>query len=119
MASTDPFANRYGNNKSGFRQNAKANFCLQIDQKYVQPLLDSHLKILNAKKTQFVGIKTLNYALRFVGIALKTAKTRKMCQEHIELILFQLTLPLLLLTEAECNIWNENPIEYVRLQVDK
>ena len=43
---------------------------------------------------------------------------RKLCQEHLQTILFELTLPLLLISENEFQLWSENPVEYVRLQVD-
>ena len=43
---------------------------------------------------------------------------RKLCQEHIQTILFELTLPLLLISQSEFQLWSENPVEYVRLQVD-
>ena len=51
-------------------------------------------------------------------MALNKVKMRKLCAEHIHTILFDLTLPLLLIGEYEYTLWNENPIEYVRLQVD-
>jgi hypothetical protein len=43
---------------------------------------------------------------------------RRLCQNHIQTILFDLTLPLLLITQYEFQQWQENPVEYVRLQVD-
>ena len=74
--------------------------------------------MLLARKTQFVGVKTLNCSLRFVASSLNKAKMRRLCQEHIQTILYELTLPLLLITEQEFQLWSENPVEYVRLQVD-
>ena len=74
--------------------------------------------MLLARKTQFVGTKTLNCALRFVATSLNKAKMRKLCQEHIQTILFELTLPLLLISQYEFQLWSENSVEYVRLQVD-
>jgi hypothetical protein len=110
--------------KSGNKSNIRANkrsvdaFHTEFDQHYSAPLCQSHLKILVDRKTQFVGTKTLNSSLRFVAIALSKAKMRKLCNPHIQTILYELTLPLLLITELEFNLWNENSIEYVRLQVD-
>ena len=43
---------------------------------------------------------------------------RKLCSEHINTILNDLTLPLLLVNQNEFQLWSENPVEYVRLQVD-
>ena len=74
--------------------------------------------MLLSRKTQFVGTKTLNCALVFVTNSLNKAKMRKLCQEHVHTILFELTLPLLLISENEFQLWSENPVEYVRLQVD-
>ena len=74
--------------------------------------------MLLSRKTQFVGTKTLNASLRFVATALNKAKMRRLCQEHVQTILFELTLPLLLITQYEFQIWGENATEYVRLQVD-
>jgi hypothetical protein len=65
-----------------------------------------------------VGTKALNSALRFVDIAVKKKYTRQQCQEHIRTILMELTLPLMMISAHEFSLWTENPIEYVRLQVD-
>ncbi len=45
--------------------------------------------------------------------------TRRMIQEHIKVILCEISLPLMLLSQSEYQLWSENPIEYVRLQVDQ
>lgn len=79
----------------------KNRFYEEFDNCYATKLYNSHLNILLAKKDQFVGLKTLNSSLRFVATALKGKKTRKMCQTHIDTILYQLTLPLLLITQYE------------------
>jgi len=93
-------------------------FFTEFDQHYAAKLCNAHLNMLLSKKEQFVGTKTLNCSLRFVAMAIKTAKMRKMCAPHIKTILFELTLPLMLVTQYEMETWTSNPIEYVRLQVD-
>jgi hypothetical protein len=40
-------------------------------------------------------------------------------QDHINTILFEISLPLMLINESEYSLWSENAIEYVRLQVDQ
>ena len=65
-----------------------------------------------------MGTRTLNSALRFVATALGKAKMRRLCAAHIQTILYKLTLPLLVMQQREFSLWEENPIEYVRLQVD-
>ena len=94
------------------------DFLLEFDKNHSGALCEANLNILLRKKTQFVGTKTLNSALRFVASAIKHAKMRKLCVQHIETILFELTLPLMLISQQEFNLWGENPIEYVRMQVD-
>ena len=42
-----------------------------------------------------------------------------MIQEHINVIMYEISLPLMLITQGEFELWNENPIEYVRMQVDQ
>lgn len=42
-----------------------------------------------------------------------------MIQEHINVIMYEISLPLMLLSQSEYQLWSENPIEYVRLQVDQ
>ena len=113
----DYAANRSGNNKRVNKRSYDA-FYAEFDRNYSQPLCQSHLKVLVDRKSQFVGTKTLNCSLRFVAIALSKAHMRKICQPHIQTILYELTLPLLLISEYEFQVWSENPTEYVRLQVD-
>lgn len=66
-----------------------------------------------------MGTKTLNSALRFVATALGKAKMRRLCQEHVQTILYELTLPLLLITQHEFELWQNDAVEFVRLQVDR
>jgi hypothetical protein len=65
----------------------------------VQDLIQSHLKIILDKRTKFVGTKTFCSALKTVQVGIKYSKTRKFLQEHINTILFDISLPLMLITE--------------------
>jgi hypothetical protein len=58
-------------------------------------------------------------SLKSVQIGIKFQITRRMIQEHINLIMYEISLPLMLLSQSEYQLWSENPIEYVRLQVDE
>ena len=107
----DSVANRSGNTRIKANQQSRDNFYREFDAQYSAVLCQSHLKVLLARKTQFVGTKTLNSALHFVATALGKAKMRRLCQEHISTILFELTLPLLLITQNEFSLWSENAVE--------
>ena len=95
------------------------NFQNFLQQTAVQPLLAVHYKILNDKRSKFVGTKTLFHSLKLVQICIKHKHTRQYIQEHMRSILFDLSLPLMLITQHEFNQWNENPVEYIRMQVDQ
>jgi hypothetical protein len=58
-------------------------------------------------------------SLKSVQIGIKFQITRRMIQEHINVIMYEISLPLMLLSQSEYQLWSENPIEYVRLQVDQ
>ena len=94
----DSIASRSGNKRIYTNKRSLDSFFLEFDSKYAEQLCTSHLKVLLARKDQFVGTKTLNSSLRFVQIALGKAKMRKLCQQHIQTILYELTLPLLLIS---------------------
>jgi hypothetical protein len=94
-------------------------FCRYFEQQHVGPVLQCHLAIIFAKRSKFVGTKTLCAALKTVQIGLKFGPTRKMINEHINVIMYEISLPLMLITQAEFELWTENSIEYVRMQVDQ
>jgi len=116
MVDSSPF--RSGNKKQSANKKSVDDYLVEFDKLYAGQLCEANLNILLRKKEQFVGTKCLNSALRFVASGIKNVKMRKLCAPHIQTILFELTLPLMLISEQEFNLWNENPIEYVRMQVD-
>lgn len=85
----------------------------------MESVLKCHLGIILKKRTNFVGTKTLCSALKTVQIAIKYNKTRRLIQDHINVILYEISLPLMLIGQAEYVSWSDNPIEYVRQQVDQ
>ena len=107
---------------SSRNKNAKqsvTDYLIEFDKKYATELCQASLQIIQRKiNQQFVGTKTLNASLRFLATAIKNAKLRKFLAEHIPDILFKLTLPLMMMTQEEGELWGENQIEYVRMQVD-
>lgn len=94
------------------------DFLNEFDNNYAMPIIQSHLNIALAKKTNFVGTRTLSSALKLLTISLKTQRTRQMLQDKISILLYDVCLPLMLITQSEYSLWTENPIEYVRYQVD-
>jgi hypothetical protein len=115
--------NRYGTpgqqNTQNPQQAQNLAFSKYFEQAHVGQVLQSHLNIILAKRQQFVGTKTLCMSLKSVQIGIKFQMTRRMIQEHINVIMYEISLPLMLLSQSEYQLWSENPIEYVRLQVDQ
>ena len=116
MVDSSPF--RSGNRTKSSGKKSVDDFLIEFDKNYAATLCEANLNVLLRKKDQFVGTKTLNSALRFVATGIKNAKMRKLCSPHIQTILFELTLPMMLISEQEYSLWNSEPIEYVRMQVD-
>lgn len=42
-----------------------------------------------------------------------------MIEQHINAILYEISLPLMLVSQNEFDLWQENQIEYVRMQMDE
>ncbi len=63
----------------------------------MESVLKCHLGIIMKKRTNFVGTKTLCAALKTVQIAIKFNKTRRLIQDHINVILYEISLPLMLI----------------------
>jgi hypothetical protein len=42
-----------------------------------------------------------------------------MISDHINVIMYEISLPLMLISQSEFELWTDNPIEYVRMQVDQ
>lgn len=61
---------RSGNAKSRTGLKAQDHFHKEFDANYAKPLCQAHINIINRKKTQFVGNKTLNSSLRFLSKAI-------------------------------------------------
>jgi hypothetical protein len=66
----DYSVNRSGNKKALTGIKPQDRFNSEFDKQYAQPLCQTHLNLINRKKTQFVGVKTLNSSLRFIAKAI-------------------------------------------------
>ena len=84
----DSFSNRSGSIRYKSNRQSLDTFIQNFDKFYSENLVRANLQILLCRKDQFVGTKALNCALKFVAMALSKKKTRRVCKEHIEYILF-------------------------------
>ena len=76
-----------------------------FEKTHVAQILQLHLGIILHKRQAFVGTKTLCGALRTVQIGMKYNVTRKMIEQHINVILYEISLPLMLISQNEFDLW--------------
>ena len=63
--------------------------------------------------------RALNSVIRMITTLLRSKlKHTKSILPYVKDILFNLSLPLLLTSQKEVILWQEDPVEYVRLQFD-
>lgn len=87
-------------------------------EQYAETLCESHLQIMFKRKTNFVGSKTLNYVIKLVTSATKVKKTMDRLIPFIDNILYETAIPLMLTSNRDQQLFEEDPIEYIRKQQD-
>jgi importin-7 len=70
------------------------------------------------RKSGFVGSKTLNFNIKYVAAATKLQKTMAKLLPFIENILYETVMPIMLVTHKDVTLFQEDPIEYIRKQLD-
>ncbi len=70
------------------------------------------------RQTQFVGSKCLNFVIKYVSAATKIKTTMTRLLPFIENILYQTVIPIMMVTERDISLFQEDPIEYIRKQED-
>ena len=81
-------------------------------------LLESHLQLMFRRKSGFVGSKTLNFNIKFVAASTKLPRTMTKLLPFIENILYETVMPIMLVTHKDVMLFDEDPIEYIRKQLD-
>jgi hypothetical protein len=77
------------------------NFCKEFDNQYAWPILESHLNVVFARKSRFVGTKAICASLKLLCSAIKVQRTRNLMQDKIPYILNEICIPMMLLSEQE------------------
>ena len=70
------------------------------------------------RREQFVGDRCLALSIKFLEMSMSYKATRTLLKPHIETILFNISLPLFVTSGKDMVTFQEDPIEYVRLQND-
>jgi len=85
---------------------------------YATPLFESHLRLLFSKKTNFVGSKCLNFNLKFISKCSQISYTMEKLKPYIEQILYEIIIPIMLVTEKDMDSFTNDPSEFIRNQFD-
>ena len=107
---------KYGNPK--FVDQEREAFSKMFQDKYAVPLLESHLALVFKRKTHFVGSKTLNFAIKYVSAATKIQITMDKLKPFVENLLYETIIPIMLVTQKDVTLYKDDPIEYIRKQLD-
>ena len=74
------------------------------------------MQIIISKQNQFVGTKTLALSIKVCSASLTFKQAREVINQYVEKILFEISLPLFMTTQQEISIFNDDPVEYIRMQ---
>lgn len=107
---------KYGNAK--YATDEEQAFSNYFADNYAEMLLESHLHLMFKRKTSFVGSKTLNFNIKYVTAGIKLPKTMEKLKPFIDNILYETIMPIMLITHKDATLFHEDPIEYIRKQLD-
>ena len=99
--------------KDGYEQ-----FIHYFSNTFSELLLETHLTLMFARKTNFVGSKCLNFNIKFVSASVKIPKTMSILKPFIESILYDTAIPIMMATQRDIQLFADDPIEYIRKQED-
>lgn len=105
---------KYGN--PAFVDEKHLTFSNYFLDKCAIPLLESHLQLVFKRKTNFIGSKTLNYAIKFVSSSVKQEKTMNILRPFVENLLYETIIPIMLVTHKDATLYKDDPIEFIRKQ---
>jgi hypothetical protein len=107
---------KYGNKV--YTKDDRKNFMEYFQRTFSEPLLESHLQHLLSRKTKFVGSKCLNFSMKFISAGTKIPATMTKLKPFIENILYEVVIPIIMPTHRDVNLFQDDPIEYIRKQED-
>ena len=107
---------KYGN--PVYAQDNYKKFSKNFQETFSELLLESHLMLMFARKTAFVGSKCLNFVIKYVSSATKIERTMSKLKPFIDNILYETVIPIMLPTMKDIALFSEDPIEYIRKQQD-
>ena len=68
------------------------------------------------RKTNFVGSKALNFAIKYLSSSTKIEKTMEMLKPFIDNLLYTTIIPIMLITHKDVTQYKDDEVEYIRKQ---
>jgi len=86
---------------------------------FSQGILASIFKLLDAyRRSIYVSPRVMQQALNYVNTGVSHAATWKLIKVHILEVIKDVVFPLMSYTEADAELWDSDPYEYVRVKFD-
>jgi len=101
-----------------FSNDEDKEFCKYFAETFTSQMLESHLQLLFRRKTHFVGSRTLNFSIKFVSSCIKSPKAMEKLHPFLSRILYEIVIPVMLVTHKDVVLFRDDPIEYIRKQED-
>eukprot|EP00762_Andalucia_godoyi_P006639 ANDGO_06204.mRNA.1 Importin beta-like SAD2 len=107
---------RYGNPKTASKEYKP--FSERFMSTYACSFLDVFLSIIAATVHHSIPPKIVNFALNYTAHALQLAITFKKIKPMLPQLLFEYCFPIICLNKEDFQLFEENPVEYIRRQND-
>lgn len=107
---------RYGIPSYADDEQSKA-FAVYFSQQVAPQFLGPVCETLNLRPTnQFCTDRVVHLSLTFVDLAVELSSTYKLLKPHLDFLLYQVCFPVMCLTEADIDCFENDPVEFVHKQ---
>jgi hypothetical protein len=107
---------KYGN--PDFVDESSKPISQHVSENYAEGLVDLSMTLISQSQDIFIYSKVLNFCLKIISTGFNHACSVHFIKPHVETILSQYAIPLMLLTEKDIEDFESDPIEFVRKSSD-
>uniref|UniRef100_A0A7N0UGH1 Importin N-terminal domain-containing protein n=1 Tax=Kalanchoe fedtschenkoi TaxID=63787 RepID=A0A7N0UGH1_KALFE len=108
---------RFGDTKINNPEN-KA-FAQMFQKNFAGRILECHLNILNVIRTGgYLPDRVINLVLQYLSNSVAKASMYSLLQPRLDVLLFEVVVPLMCFNDNDQQLWDEDPHEYVRKGYD-
>eukprot|EP00667_Euglena_gracilis_P001035 EG_transcript_1036 len=108
---------RYGNPRGNKKQEQQLGEAFV--ENYAGKFLEAWMFVCGwYRAKQYVSPQPLALALNYIDSAMDFKQTCEVVNAHLDVLLFEIIFPLLCFSEADAELWQDNPQEYIRKLYD-